>query len=1104
MKNKSKIFASIILSVLFCLTANSALAAETINLAGEWRFALDDADRGVDEKWFDQTLKDKITLPGILQAQNYGDDISKQTPWVLSLYDKFWYLREDYKKYATGDVKVPFLSQPPKHYLGAAWYQKEVEIPANWTNKRVVLFLERPHWSSTVWIDDRKIGANLSLVAPHEYDLGNLAAGKHLISIRVDNRMLMDYRPDAHSVSDSLGQSWNGIIGKIELRATSPVWIDDAQVFTDLINKSATIKVKIGNSTNKSANGTITANGKSFPVSWNENGGNAEIKLDFPNAKEWNEFHPNLNKINLQLNGENADDARDISFGFAEIKTVGSEFSLNGRTIYLRGTHHGGDFPLTGYPPTDVAYWRKIFQINKDWGINHIRFHSFCPPEAAFQAADEVGVYLQPEPGMWNVISPGTPMEKMLYEETDRMIRAYGNHPSYLLLSPSNEPKGRWKESFDQWIAHYRAADPRRLYDNGTGHTEKEVPDLDKGTDFLVMQRIGAKPLRGNSAWFGKDYGNSLENIDIPVLAHELGQWDAYPDYSVMSKFTGYLQPGNYQIFRDSLAAHHLLNKNKDFALASGKYQLNCYKEEIEANLRTPKMYGFQLLDLHDYLGQGTALVGLLDTFWQEKGYATAKEFRRFNNETVPLARLYKRTFTADEKFDVDVEIAHFGEKPIANAVAYWKIIDANGKVLTNGEFPAKTIEIGKNISLGKISADLSKLQNAENAQALKLVVGIKNTPFENDWNFWVYPSKIIETNSKNIVITHDWNEAEAQLKAGAKVLYMPRKADLDWTSPPLDTVPVFWNRLMNPAWGRMLGLWIDAKSPALAAFPTENFNDWQWTEIVKNARAINLDKLPQNLQPIVQPVDDWNRNYKLGMIFEAKVGTGRLLVSSADLENDLETRIVARQLRKSILDYMESAKFNPQIEVSPANFREILFDTRVMKKLGAKVLTSGNDAANAIDGDPNTFWIAGTQKDETRKNQELTIEFPNAVSFSGLVLMPRQNQRDHEGDIRGYAIQTSDDGANWTDLKRGELVSTFDPQKIIFAKNVTAKFLKIVSLSGFGNDKTTAIADLAVIYTGKQLPENTEDLEYKRVKSASTDIDEGVNADDKKPKKKN
>lgn len=1077
----------------------SAYAQEKIDLAGNWQFALDRADQGIKDNWSNQSISGRISLPGVLQSQNYGDEISIKTPWVLSLYDKNWYEREDYKNYTrAGNVKVPFLAQPPKHYLGAAWYQKEIEIPANWANKRVVLFLERPHWSSTVWIDGKEIGTNLSLVAAHVYDLGNLSVGKHRISVRVDNRMLMDYRPDAHSVSDSLGMSWNGIIGKIELRPTSNIWINDAQVYPNLESKSAVVKVKIGNVTQKSGSGIITANGKDFPVSWNETGGNAEIKLDFPNAQGWNEFHPVLNKINLQLKGENADDAREISFGFAEIKAAKNEFKLNGRTIYFRGTHHGGDFPLTGFPPTDVAYWRKIFQINKDWGINHIRFHSFCPPEAAFQAADEIGIYLQPEPGMWNVVSPDTPMEKMLYEETERMIRAYGNHPSFLLLSPSNEPKGRWKEAFDKWIAFYRKADPRRLYTNGTGHTEREVPNLAEGADYLVMQRIGQKMLRGNTAWFGKDYGASLEGINIPVLSHETGQWVSYPDFDVIEKFTGYLRPGNYEIFRDSLAQKGLSGKNKDFAYASGKYQLECYKEEIEANLRTPKMFGYQMLDLHDYLGQGTALVGLLDTFWEEKGYVTAKEFKRFNGETVPLARLYKRTFTADEKFEVETEIAHFGEKPLTNAVAYWKITDANGKAFANGEFPAKNIEIGKNISLGKISADLSKL-NAPSEY--KLIVGIKNTTFENDWNFWIYPSKPVENEPKNVFIAHSWDEAEAKLKTGGKVLYMPRKADLDWTSPPLDTLPVFWTRLMNPAWSRMLGLWIDKNHPALTNFPTASFFDWQWTELVKNARVINLDKLPKNLQPIVQPIDDWNRNYKLGMIFEAKVGRGKLLVSSADLENDLKTRIVARQLRKSILDYMASQKFNPQVSASPANFREVLFDTRVMKKLDAKVNAAGIDAANAIDGDPNTFWIAGTQKDVSRQNQELTLEFPKAVSFSGLTIMPRQNHRDHEGDIREYSIQTSDDGANWKDLKRGALVSTFDPQKIDFGQNVSAKFVKIISLSGFGADKTTAIADLAVIYTGAKLPDDAEDLEYKRVKSASTDIDEGVNADDKKTK---
>ncbi len=786
-------------------------------------------------------------------------------------------------------------------------------------------------------------------------------------------------------------------------------------------------------------------------------------------------------------------DSRQITFGFSEFKADGKQLIQNGRAVYLRGTHHGGDFPLTGYLPTDVAYWKKILSIAKRWGINHFRFRSFCPPDAAFQAADELGIYMQPEPGMWNEVSPDTEMERMLYDETDRMIHAYGNERS----------RGRWKEAFDKWIAHYRSVDARRLYNNGTGHTEREVPDLAVGTDFLTMQRIGQKMLRENSAWFGNDYGKSLDGINVPVISYELGQWVAYPDYDVIKKFSGYMRPGNYEIFRDSLESKGMLARDKDFAYASGRFQLECYKEEIEANLRTPGLDGFQLLDLHDYLGQGTALVGLLDAFWGEKGYVTAAEFRRFNNETVPLARLKKRIFTADENVAADVEIAHFGEKPILNARTYWKIVDVKGNVAASGEFAAKTIEIGKNISLGSISlsgADLKAKSKTDAAFQFKLVVGISNSSIENDWNIWIYPTKSLNAEPKGIVITHSWDDAEISLAKGAKVLYMPRKSDLDWTSPPLDTTPVFWTRYMNPAWSRMLGLWIDKSHPALADFPTDSYFDWQWTEIVKNARAVNLDKLPRELQPIVQPIDDWNRNYKLGLVFEAKVGRGKLLVSSADLENDLGKRIVARQLRESVLKYMASTKFDPQAAVSVENFRELFFPTRIMRRLGAKASATG-DAANAIDGDPNTFWVAGDQKDASRKDQELTISFPKAVEFSGIVIMPRQNHREHEGDVREFAVQISDDGVTWRELKRGTLVSTFDPQTIDLGQTVTSKFIKFISLSGFGSDKTTAIADLAVIYTGPKLPEDESDVEYKRIRSASPDIDEGTGAEDKKPK---
>ena len=793
---------SLFLIAASCLAA-PLYAAEVRDLSGQWRFAMDRADEGVDQAWYGRDLAGKIAIPGILQAQGEGDEISTKTPWVLSLYDKHWDQREDYKPHTQpGKVKVPFLSQPPRHYLGAAWYQRDVQVPASWKGKRVVLFLERPRWGSTAWVDERRVGSNLSLVAEHEYDLGLLAPGKHRVSIRVDNRMLMAYRPDAHSVSDSLGMSWNGIVGKVELRATTPVWLDDAQAYSNVQDKSVLLKVRIGNAGGRAGSGVLTANGAAHKVSWSEGGGTAEIKVQFPAAAQtWDEFHPVLHKITLQLKGSAADDAREVSFGFAQIAAKGKDFVLNGRPLLLRGTHHGGDFPLTGYPPTDVAYWRKIFQINKDWGINHIRFHSFCPPEAAFQAADELGLYLQPEPGMWNDVSPGTVMDKMLYEETDRMIRAYGNHPSFVLFSPANEPKGRWKEAFDKWIAHYRAADPRRLYSNGTGHTEKEVPGLGEGTDYLAMQRIGPKPLRGNKGWFGKDYGDSLTDIHVPVVSHETGQWVAYPDFSVIGKFKGYLRPGNYEIFRDSLAKHGMADRNKDFAYASGKFQLNSYKEDIEANLRTPGMMGYQLLDLHDYLGQGTALVGVLDTFWEPKGYATAREFRRFNGQTVPLARVLKRVYTTSETLTAEVEIAHFGERPLANARPYWKLVDPAGKVAASGELPQRSIAIGKNIKLGTVQAALSALPAP---QAYKLVVGLHGTDAENDWAIWVYPEQLATAAPDGVLVTHSWPEAEASLNAGGKVLYLPLAADLDWNSPPLDTVPVFWNRLMNPAWSRM------------------------------------------------------------------------------------------------------------------------------------------------------------------------------------------------------------------------------------------------------------------------------------------------------------
>ncbi len=1137
-------------------------ARTTIPLAGQWRFALDPTDVGIAQGWFNSNLTHRIRLPGILQAQGYGNEINTNTPWVLTLYDTNWFLRDDYKAYIKpGNVKVPFICQPPRHYLGPAWYQRQIEIPRTWRGRRVVVSLERVNWESRLWLNDRLIGTNNSLCTPHEFDLGILPPGKYRLTIRVDNRMQLPYRPDAHSVSDSLGQSWNGIVGKIELRATPAVWIENVHAVANVQTRSVLLKVQLGNVTgapgkgvlevlyNRPASRRLTVRTRSperlikAPVEWGADGGTTEIEVTLPKDKNelWDEFTPALHSLQLVFAAETGTQTVNLPIGLRELKAVGQDLVINGRPTHLRGTHHGGDFPLTGYPACDVEYWRKLFATCKKWGLNHVRFHSFCPPEAAFAAADELGIYLQIEPGMWNTFNPGTPMEEMLYFETARIIKYYGNHPSFVLFSPSNEPKGRWRDVLPKWAAYFRASDPRRLYTTGTGFTDPDAPGpLDK-VDFCVTQRFGQRRVRGEPGWFGRGYSNALHNVTVPVIVHELGQWCAYPDFDVIKKFTGHLRPGNYEIFRDSAAASGLLSINKQFARASGRFQLACYKEEIEANLLTPGLAGFQLLDLHDYIGQGTALVGVLDPFWEEKSYVTAHEWRRFCNVTVPLVRLTKRVFTTAEKLEADVEVAHYDTAPLTNSIVSWQVTDTRGKTVAQGEFQPRTISIGRNTAIGKIELDLGTLRAASmyklivrvlNAGGARAGYGSHTEPTiknelapvrksmntasvglgnannssteggqacesgsavasaqlvaENDWNFWLYPARVDESEPPDVFVTCSWDEAEAKLAAGSKVLFVPRPAELDWCSPPLAEVPIFWNRLMNPQWSRMLGLWCDTNHPALAKFPTADHCDWHWTELSRNARAINIGQLPRNLEPIVAAIDDWNRNWRLAPIFEAKVGRGKLLVCSFDIVNDLQARPVARQLRRSLLDYMASAKFAPAVQLRPEQIRSLLFDTLVMRKLGARASGPGTNPNATIDGDPNTFWTT------TDPVPWLTISFTQPVAINGVVLMSRQNDRNHAGDIRAYKIEVSNDGQLWHKIACGELGSTWLPQSVRFQQTVTAQYLKLTRLSGFGEDKSTALAELAVMYAGPKLTDTgTDKLEYKRIRSGTPDIDE-------------
>ncbi len=638
-----------------------------------------------------------------------------------------WYKLPQYAAYTKpGHVEVPYLSQPVRHYLGVAWYQREIDIPAAWKGKRVALTLERTRWMTTVFVDEKQIGSCRSLVAPHDYDLGILAPGKHRLTVKIDNRMLKpDYRFDGHAVSDAEGSTWNGIVGEISLTATSPVWIDDAQVFPNVAAKSAQIKVKVGNLTGQPGSGTLHAGTASAPVTWTADGGTAALEVSLPNATPWSEFNPALQHLTLTLSGPQADDRRDLTFGLREIKADGKNILLNGELFYFRATHDGGGFPLTGYPATDVATWKRIIAICKEWGLNGMRFHSWCPPEAAFTAGDELGFYFQPECGMWNSFDTELQMLNVLRDESARLLKAYGNHPSLILLNATNEPAGHYQEQLPLWDKEMRDADPRRLYGDGTGRPAGPAfqrppapgqPEPPPPPPFNYTAGFNVTGGRVPSGWFGADYERTLSRFPIPVIGHEVGQWCAYPDFAVIEKFNG-KQP-HYAAFPEGKGSgqvplhaprqlhhharlragqQHSSPRTSELAHASGRFQVACYKEEIEASLRTPSYSGYELLDLHDYLGQGGALIGLLDAFWESKGYVEPAEFRQFNNTTVPLTRFKDRVYTADKTFSTDVELAHFGPKPLPSTTPAWRIVDAaTNKPVASGTLPARAIPRGK------------------------------------------------------------------------------------------------------------------------------------------------------------------------------------------------------------------------------------------------------------------------------------------------------------------------------------------------------------------------------------------------------------------------
>ena len=743
---------------------------------------------------------------------------------------------------------------------------------------------------------------------------------------------------------------------------------------------------------------TIISGKQVSEVSYSMNLEPGENKVDLSyiigeEAKLWSEFSPVCYEIEI-THVENQE-VMTVFTGLREFSSEGYHFTINGTKTFLRGKHDGLIFPLTGAAPTTVEEWIRVLKISKNYGINHYRYHTCCPPEAAFTAADLLGIYMQPELPFWGTLTDETyenhneEEQQYLIREGERMLDNYGNHASYVMMSLGNELWGS-KEKMGEIIRNYKKRDPRPLYTQGSnnfqhapviipeddffsgvrfsktrlfrgsygmcdaplGHVQMTMPGTCKDYDDVILP----KESEGGNAGSAKktieiQYGTGTKTVEmneegeelvphIPVVSHEIGQYAMYPNFEEMDKYTGVLKAENFGIFRERLEEKGLGDLGKKYFEATGKLAVACYKEELEAAFASGNLAGFQLLDLQDFSGQGTALVGILDAFMDSKGMVTAKEWRSYCNDEVVLARIPTYVYQAGEEVTFDIKLSYFRDELFKGDEIIWEVhtdnlVVAKGAVKVDNKVSGLT-------DLGTVTFTMPMV---DTVTKMKLHLFSEGTSIDKDYELWCYPAitnpiltiedlengSCIERDGKQVWITRDLERAVELLEEGANVLYLPNKVTKSiegfycsdfWCYPMFRSISE-WMKKPEPV-GTM-GLLNNQDHGALKQFPCEFYSTPQWYHIVSHADMAILDETDAQYRPIVQMIDNIERNHKLGLLFEANVKKGSLMVCTSRL-NEIYDHIEVQHFAESVLTYMLSDSFAPTKELQVEELREIIF----------------------------------------------------------------------------------------------------------------------------------------------------------------------------------
>ncbi len=900
-----------------------------------------------------------------LTYEKWGFLLSKERPDINScLADSIMLpstVQQMKKSPVTDERSTGYLTDPHR-FEGYALYERTVKITPKKQGCRAYLVMERTRTSS-LWIDGAFVGTQNSLCTAHRYDITDFVNGNEIrVTIMIDN--VSCPVGGGHMTSVDTQTNWLGITGGLYIEFVNEARFVNPKLYTDAETKTVTVRGGIVGAESLELTVDVSGFPKKTVIVTKDC---PEFTYEMERATLWSEHNP----VNYIMNIANDGDVQHISFGIRSFATRGTEFVVNGEKVFLRGKHDGMIFPMTGAAPTDTESWLAVMKTAKEHGINHYRFHTCCPPEAAFCAADELGIYMEPELPFWGTVEEEiTEGQQYLIDEGFRILDEFGNHPSFFALSLGNELWGS-KERLNDILGGYKNYDSRHLYTQGSnnfqffpcvvenddffvgvrfsrerlfrgsyamcdaplGHIQTDAPNSDYSYDAHIRpSAVGDEQNAGGTIEI--QYGTGVKTVsldnaggefisEVPVVSHEVGQYFMYPDYNEIEKYTGVLKPYNLEIFRERLEQAGMLKYADKFFRASGRFAAECYKNEIETALRSKELSGFQLLDIQDFTGQGTALVGVLNSFMESKGVITSVEWRGFCSERVILGLLPKFVFAAGEKLEMPVQLYNYAAKADVDPTVSVRI-SVNGDVISEYAVNAKGEFKGGTFDLGKVELEIPMVR-----KPAKAVLTLNCRDICNKYVLWVYPEAEASV-PENVVVAKNWAEAKCKLENGGRVLFIPETSDENrsvegtyctdfWNYPMFRSISESMNKAVPVG---TLGLLVENKHPALEQFPSETYSTAQWYDVVSSSRAVILDGT--GIEPIVRTIDNCERNHNLGTVFEVKTNGGSLLVCTARLDAETNS-LPCRQLMRSLLDYAASDSFKPEQTV-PTDVLDAVF----------------------------------------------------------------------------------------------------------------------------------------------------------------------------------